>query len=415
MTAPPPTPLDKALTRGTHRACVPGDTLDRMRPWLRKLGVTRLANVTGLDVLGIPTVVAVRPNGRSLSVTQGKGLSLEAAKASALMEACELWHAEQVRLPLRWAPVGAIREAGTLDVDRLPRMVPQLDADAGCCWVEGLELFSGADTPVPYELVHMDLTLPLPPGSGLFALGSNGLASGNHLEEALVHGLCEVIERDARTLFFLAPERVRASRRLRLDTLPDGVCRDLVEHFKSADLMLAAWDITHDVAVPAYLAAAIETTDDTFRAVGMAYGSGCHPDARVAWTRALTEVAQARLTRISGARDDILQEDFDALRSRETIRRDRAALEQQQPYLAFDERLSHVHATFEEDVQHILRALHVVGLRQVVAVDLSRSGWPVRVLRVVVPGLEGIVEAPGYLAGERAQRVLETHHCMEDS
>jgi len=50
------------------------------------MGITRVANVTGLDHVGIPVVMACRPNARGLAVSQGKGLTLDAAKASAVME-----------------------------------------------------------------------------------------------------------------------------------------------------------------------------------------------------------------------------------------------------------------------------------------------------------------------------------------
>ena len=57
---------------------------------------------------------------------------------------------------------------------------------------------------VPFELVSADYTLPLPPGSGCFQASTNGLASGNHPLEAVCHGLCEVMERDASTLWRLS-------------------------------------------------------------------------------------------------------------------------------------------------------------------------------------------------------------------
>ena len=60
------------------------------------MGITRLGDITGLDYIGIPVVVAVRPNSRSVSVSQGKGLDLHQATASALMEAIEGFHAEEV-------------------------------------------------------------------------------------------------------------------------------------------------------------------------------------------------------------------------------------------------------------------------------------------------------------------------------
>src|SRR4051812_32950415 len=94
--------VPKAFRQGTHRAASPAETLARVRTLMAQMGITRLGNVTGLDRIGIPVAVAVRPNSRSVSVSQGKGLDWEQAMASALMEACEGFHAEEIG-PVRTA------------------------------------------------------------------------------------------------------------------------------------------------------------------------------------------------------------------------------------------------------------------------------------------------------------------------
>ena len=76
--------------------------------------------MTGLDWVGIPVYQAARPNSRSLSVSQGKGLTPTQAKVSALMEALEGFHAEEIRLPAVTETVGAMR--GSLGYD--PRALP---------------------------------------------------------------------------------------------------------------------------------------------------------------------------------------------------------------------------------------------------------------------------------------------------
>src|SRR4249919_2180198 len=59
---------EKRYRAGTHRTRVPSETLAVIEPHLRRFGITRVANVTGLDRLGVPVYLAVRPNARSLSV-----------------------------------------------------------------------------------------------------------------------------------------------------------------------------------------------------------------------------------------------------------------------------------------------------------------------------------------------------------
>src|SRR5262249_53998730 len=102
-------PLPKRFRRGTHRLAPPHETLARVRPHLARMGITRLGNITGLARIGIPVAMAVRPNSRSVSVSQGKGLDLPQAMVSAAMEACEGFHAEEI---------GPIRHAAYRDLAR---------------------------------------------------------------------------------------------------------------------------------------------------------------------------------------------------------------------------------------------------------------------------------------------------------
>jgi YcaO-like protein with predicted kinase domain len=91
----------KRYRSGTHRTVTPDETLRRGLRVAPVMGITRIANVTGLDSVGIPVVMVCRPNSRSLAVSQGKGLDLTAAKASGLMESIETYHAETITFPLR--------------------------------------------------------------------------------------------------------------------------------------------------------------------------------------------------------------------------------------------------------------------------------------------------------------------------
>ena len=59
----------KGYTAGTHRTRSPADTLAAWAPLMPRLGITRLADITGLDVIGLPVIQAVRPNARSVSVS----------------------------------------------------------------------------------------------------------------------------------------------------------------------------------------------------------------------------------------------------------------------------------------------------------------------------------------------------------
>src|SRR5262249_13876098 len=155
------------------------------------------------DRIGVPVAMAYRPNARSLAVSPGKGLDLPAAKTSAVMEAIEGWHAERILSPLLLASANELRFTHRLvDLRRLPRLAEgELHDDLRFLWIEGHDLMAGASTWVPFEVVHTNYTLPLPTGSGALLCSSNGLASGNHLIEAVSHAVCELVERDAAALW----------------------------------------------------------------------------------------------------------------------------------------------------------------------------------------------------------------------
>src|SRR5262245_26697295 len=89
----------KGFWQGTQRSVPPAETLENIRPHFAAFGITRLANITGLDWIGIPVTLAIRPNAATLSQGSGKGFTLEAALTSGAMETLEIHHAEQPELP----------------------------------------------------------------------------------------------------------------------------------------------------------------------------------------------------------------------------------------------------------------------------------------------------------------------------
>src|SRR5712692_8315682 len=105
---------------GTRRAASPAQTLRRITPLLPRAGITRLADVTGLDWIGLPVYQAIRPNSRNISVSQGKGLTRAQAKVSALMESLESFHAEEIARSGVRATVGSMRRQLSYDPYALP-------------------------------------------------------------------------------------------------------------------------------------------------------------------------------------------------------------------------------------------------------------------------------------------------------
>lgn len=287
---------EEAFRPDLYRARRPEDTWRVVEPLLSSFGITRIADVTGLDTLRIPVYMAVRPAAKSLSVSQGKGPTAVSAKVSAAMEAIELWHAENE------VPDTVYVRARARDID-LPYRVEDLATVPGALvnagtpldWVTASGVLSGNVVPVPGDLIGWPTPADYrwsPPG---LRWSTNGLASGNTLPEAELHALYEVVERDA------IGRQPIDGHPVHIDPASvEGECAALVERVRAAGAHLdIAW-LPSRFDVPCF-AARIWSED--FPVVSL--GWGAHADCEVALSRAITEAAQSRLTGIAGTRDDL--------------------------------------------------------------------------------------------------------------
>jgi ribosomal protein S12 methylthiotransferase accessory factor len=399
----------KAYLHGTHRLCPPAETLARVMPGMTSMGITRLANITGLDHVGIPVVMACRPNAQSISVSQGKGLNLEAAKASALMESVESYCAERIELPRTQASYRQIgRQRQVVDVNDLPWCVGSaFHDDLPRLWVDGLDLFAGNPVAVPFELVHTDYTLPGPELEECFAANTNGLASGNHILEAIVHGLCEVIERDATTLWQLRLSDDRRDTVIDAESIDDPQCRELLDRLDAADLDVLIWDATSDIGIATFYCLVIDRSADN---AVPEFGAGCHPCRDIALVRALTEAAQARTTYIAGSRDDFDPEWYSERLKTRRRQVCRQLVDTQRPMRSFQDVPHRLEQTVQGDIGWILQRLQAVGLEQAIVVDLAGPAQPFAVVRIIVPGLEGPYKGDdsSFVPGRRALALLAT-------
>jgi YcaO-like protein with predicted kinase domain len=398
----------KRYFHGTHRTCTPEETVARLQPLLREMGITRVANVTGLDRTGIPVVMVSRPNARSVTVSQGKGVTLAAAKASGLMEAVEVWHAERIVKPLKLASLEEMRcEHPVADLSSLARAAQsRFTAELPLLWIEGEDLLISARIWVPFELVSADYRLPLPPGSGCFQANTNGLASGNHWLEAVSHGLCEVVERDATTLWKLRSPGARGRTALDAASIDDPSCASVLAQLAGADLQVQIWDTTTDVGIASFVCLLMGRDDDE---ADPEFGAGCHPARNIAFLRALTEAAQARNTYITGARDDYSAQFYTPAGRARRRAFCRDLLASAEPRRAFADVPSFESASVEDDLRWMFARLRAAGIQQVLAVDLTREAIGISVARVIVPGLEGMMEDEDsdYAPGSRARRFLK--------
>ncbi len=399
--------LVKAFRSGTHRSLAPDQTLSNIEPFLKRLGITRVANITGLDVIGIPVAAATRPNSRAVSVSQGKGATLKAAKASAIMEAIEGFHAERDRLERTWASYDTLAqgEIAVARVEGLPKTtMSRYASDHPLSWVLSWDLLNEESVWLPHEVVHTRFTVPAPPGSGCFLATSNGLAAGNHLHEAIIHGLCEVIERDARTLWGEANSFPWSRQRTRLDlaTIDDELCVELLEKFQRAGFATAIWNVTSDIGVAAFRCDVTAVVDDGTLDRVRYTGSGCHIDRRVALARALTEAAQHRLTRIAGSRDNLQRAAYRSP-SKNVVTRQRKIILEEPSGCSFTDVPTYDGETFTDDLHWLLQRASCARLDRVLVVNLILPEYSIPVVRIVVPGLEDGIGIDDYALGPRAR------------
>lgn len=378
-------PLTGALRAlgGTHRATTLAATWKRFAPLAPRVGITRLADLTSLDTLGVPVFAAIRPMGRSLSTSQGKGTTPMAAKVSALMESLETWHAEQ-RAPDRVATARGLGAATATLAAALPRRARRLDLDARWPWVRGWALVAQRPVWVPWQAVTLDC-VPAATTPPVFDVSSNGLASGNTLGEAIVHGLGEVIERDAEAAWRASGD----DRRIVLDTVAAPVAR-LIDRLRAAGVRVWLWDLTSDVGVPVFGCGLMHDPREAgWRAVGFYQGFGCHVDPGVAMLRAITEAVQTRLTYIAGGRDDFFPADYGRATDRALLDRVWARYAAP-PDESIDARMYATPRARDRAVgpvlDHLLACLADAGSPEVIVVDLRRRELGVPVVKVLVPG-----------------------------
>ena len=288
------------------RACPPEQTLATVAPALPACGITRVASVTHLDTLGIPTWVSVRPGGQVLQVSNGKGVTDAAAQASATMEACELHLAENPSPARLWH--GSMAQLAKAEPDA--RIVPpaQLPGDIGRYfardfpgeWTFGTDMGTGGRVWVPSSAVYFYRR------PSFFETTSNGLASGNTRAEAQLHALYELIERDAISAVVEGGRLRLRERGQRIDphSVTSSLARLILDRWSAEGARVVLMALPAPVAVSAIWAVFLGERSLSTRTL-INGGFGAHVRPEVALVRALTEAAQGRLAKIHGARDDV--------------------------------------------------------------------------------------------------------------
>lgn len=409
----------KWTVNGTSRIRPARETLDLVMPLQAKIGVTRLADITDMDVLRIPNYSAVLPGTEDyIWVYSGKGPTKDHAMASALMESIERYSslpAGGIRNFVRSSYADLAKSHKVLHPEEIIEPVrfeyrDQMLMD----WLTGYDLVTREQVMVPASIALFRYT-PSPPAANPFAyFHTNGLASGNVIEEAICHSLCEVIERDAMSLAELRASAIPfhilrslthslSAAGFEIPAMPSErfvddpsvfadvdisdvdfpPVKELVKKFESAGISLTIKDITSDTGIPTFNASSVEWVSHDYGY--LAEGHGTHPDARIALLRAITEVSQTRAANIQGARDDLRK-----IRYGESNTDDRRAWQfmPSSRVRKFSEIPTFFNEDILDDINLILSRLRGAGLGRVIIVDLTNPELKIPVVRAIVPGLE---------------------------
>ncbi|MFL6430544.1 MAG: YcaO-like family protein [Nitrososphaeraceae archaeon] len=410
----------KKWTRnGTSRIKPVDETLKKVVPICQKIGLTRVADITHMDILRVPNYSAVLPGTEDyIWVYSGKGPTKAHAKASALMESVERYSS----LPsggqrnfIQESYYELSKRFRVLHPDEVVEPLSfQYRDDLFMDFLPGFNLFTEEQIMIPAALTLFRYS-PKAPAINPFAFHhTNGLASGNVQEEAICHSLCEVIERDATSLAELRAsaipfhfikyisECLRAkgysvsrinNNRFKDDPsiFPDvdvseiefEPAKTILKRFAKAGIPLIIKDITSDIGIPTFNASSVEWITHDYGY--LAEGHGTHPDTRIALLRAITEVSQTRVANIHGARDDLRKINYG-----ENNTEDKRAWQfiSSTNTIKFSDIRTYVNEDILDDIRLILDRLKNVGLTTAIIIDLTAAKIGIPVVRSIVPGLE---------------------------
>lgn len=415
-----------------HREYSLENTWKRIENHVDRVGITRIADITGLDRIGIPVYNAIVPMScDDISVYNGKGITKLHAKTSAVMEAIERYSAW---LPMRPNTVGSYKECTKKYGESMVLEPGEMNIPLGnkyhddipISWLWGYDIINLKDILVPHFSVgyHNNYHEVTP----FVYASSNGLASGNSTEEAICHALYELIERDDLTMATVTcgsiPMTLKAGRlgscdygksesylkdihpSIDMQTLPDTAKR-LFNQFTSVGIGIELKYISGDSGVPSILASVYENLGDAFSQ--MHQGIGTNASAEVACIRALTEAAQSRVVDIQAMREDIqlagtpVPKWSEHARRSSAFRADLWVVQSSKKQLSFSDIPSFESKDIISDLNYALDGLKKCGLNRAIVIDVSPPDIPVCVVRVLVPGIESYSIDKGKLGTRSAQ------------
>lgn len=278
---------------------------------LLQYGVTRIADVTGLDTIGLPIFTACRPPGEAITISAGKGLTRIDSMAGAILEGVELWSAEHPELSPEWfycshaQAVKQFKSVVPFEMLQLARDAP-VTVNTPLPFEEMDDVLRGGGVMVPSDMIWL-ISRCKPPFQ-YFQSSSSGLAAGVSYKDAMLSGLYEVVERDGWAISEFIQEHTGQWREcISLEGELHSSIQFCMDRLYASSVTPFLFDLTRDTGVPIFRCTILDSSNNS---PGAFSGFGCSLDPVTAARRAITEACQGRAAYIGGARDDLFRRRF---------------------------------------------------------------------------------------------------------
>lgn len=370
------------------RIIPPEETIKRVSPMLEKVGVDQVEDITDIDNLRIPVYSVYRKMTAkgTFGNYNGKGVTPDQAKASAIMEAMERYSAELRETDtIVCGTLEEMRNAGVSYLEPADMILPArvmngLEASE-IAWTKCYDILRGENVWVPACAVFYPY---YPDGDlQLFRFHTNGIAAGNTIEEAILHAMFEVIERDAWSI----AESLNMTKADVIIDSEDSIPGKLLRLFKDAGVEVNLKNLTVDTGVTTIAASSddIRTKDPEMLNIGL----GAHLDPEIAVIRALTEVAQSRTTHKHGLKINAELQKKTRDMGYENIKKVNALwYRSNKNKIKLSELKNEATPYVLDDIELVLGKIMDAGFDRVVVADLTRPEIGIPVVRVIIPGME---------------------------
>lgn len=265
-------------------------------------------------------------------------------------------------------------------------------------WTASTELVSGQSVHIPAAAVYMPYTYILGAGDApVMQPISTGLACHRTLPEAIISGICEVVERDAVMLVWQA---MLSCPQIRIETLSD-LNYDIVKRLEHNGSKVYMFDITMDHGIPTILS--VLSGENNPALPGYVFAGAADPDPEKAVRKSLEEIPHTRryCSRIMQYSPSFAPQfpDHDNVKDQEhhlhfycdhDNRQFARFLFQHKKRKSFDEIVSLKRDRLADTLQQLVQAIHQTGervyVKELTTPDVGAAGF--HVVRAVIPGYQ---------------------------